>query len=61
MVRDAAIGIRVNAELKQAAEQAAADDRRTLASVVELALIDYLHNKGYVDANGAPIAKGKKK
>lgn len=60
MARNAAIGIRVEEDLKQAAEQAAADDRRTLAAIVELALIEYLHKKGYVDEKGSP-AKGKKK
>lgn len=61
MVRGAGIGIRVTESLKEAAEQAAADDRRTLASLVELALIEYLHQKGYVTATGEPISKGKKK
>lgn len=61
MARTAGIGIRVEESLKLAAEQAAADDRRTLASVVELALIEYLHSKGYVDAQGAPVSKAKKK
>ena len=48
MVRDASVGIRIEKDLKDAAEEAAKDDRRSLASLIEIALIEYLEKKGYL-------------
>jgi hypothetical protein len=35
-------------ELKEAAEKAAADDHRSLTSLIEKLLSDYLRRKGYL-------------
>lgn len=48
--KDTMISARVPAAIKQAAERAAADDRRSLASLVEVALVEYLRPKGYLGA-----------
>jgi hypothetical protein len=48
MARTAAIGIRVEPAIKAAAEKAAADDRRTVASLLEKVLVEWLEAKGYV-------------
>jgi hypothetical protein len=48
MVRDASVGIRIEKSLKTAAEKAAEDDRRSLASLIEIALVEYLERKGYL-------------
>jgi hypothetical protein len=53
MARTAAIGIRVEPELKALAEKAAVDDRRSVASLVEKALVEYLEKQGYMKS-GAP-------
>jgi hypothetical protein len=45
-MKDAAISVRVESEVKAAAERAAADDNRSLASLVEKLLVDYLRKKG---------------
>jgi hypothetical protein len=48
MARTAAIGIRVEPNIKEAAEKAAAADRRTVASLVEKVLVEWLTEKGYL-------------
>ena len=48
MARTASIGIRVEPQVKAAAEQAAADDHRTVASLIEKLLIEYLREHGYL-------------
>ena len=40
--------IRVRPSLKTVAETAAADDHRSLSSLIEKLLTDYLRKKGYV-------------
>ena len=50
MAKTASIGIRIEPELKEAAERAAADDRRTLASFIEKLLAAYLQKNGYLPA-----------
>jgi hypothetical protein len=49
----------MSAELKAAAEQAAADDHRSLTSLVEKVLTDYCREKGYLPQDGATGRKGK--
>jgi hypothetical protein len=46
--RSAPIGIRVTPATKAAAEKAAAADHRTLASLIEKLLLEYLIEKGYL-------------
>ncbi len=53
MARTAAIGIRVEPHVKEAAEKAAAEDRRTLASLVEKVLVEWLESKGYLPPGAA--------
>ena len=53
MARTASIGIRVNPIVKKAAEKAAADDRRTLASLIEKVLVEWLVEKGYLKRGAA--------
>lgn len=48
MTRTASIGIRVEPDIKAAAEKAAADDHRTVASLIEKLLIEYLRQQGYL-------------
>jgi len=45
-MKSAAISVRVERDVKAAAERAAADDNRSLASLVEKLLLDYLRKKG---------------
>lgn len=51
MAKTAAIGIRVDPVIKEAAEQAAADDHRSVASLLEKLLVEYLNAKGYLARN----------
>jgi hypothetical protein len=56
--------VRIRPSTKAAAEQAAADDQRSLSSLVEKLLTDYLRRKGYLNnktglperSKGAPRA-----
>ena len=52
MARTAAIGIRVPPEVKAAAEKAAAADRRSVASLVEKLLVEWLEQHGHLPADG---------
>jgi hypothetical protein len=47
---------RLAPEIKAAAEKAARDDHRSLSSLLEKVLADYLRQRGYL-----PKAKGKKR
>ena len=48
LMKNSAISVRVPETIKAAAEKAAADDSRSLASLVEKVLSDYLKDKGYL-------------
>lgn len=48
MARTASIGIRVEPEVKAAAEAAAAADHRTVASLIEKLLLTYLKDRRYL-------------
>lgn len=48
MPKTAAIGVRVDPKIKEAAERAAADDHRSVASLLEKLLTEYLTDKGYL-------------
>ena len=48
MVRNAAIGIRVEPEIKEAIERAASADRRTVASMIEKVMVEWLTANGYL-------------
>jgi hypothetical protein len=42
------VSFRLPAAIKAAAEKAAADDHRSLSSLIEKALADYLRDRGYL-------------
>ena len=46
--KSATLNLRVEPAIKAAAEKAAADDRRSLTSLIEKLLSDYLKKKGYL-------------
>ena len=48
MAKSAAISLRVSDQVKAAVEKAAADDHRTIASLVEKVLVEHLRAKGYL-------------
>ena len=50
MVRNksATLNLRIDPSIKAAADRCAADDRRSLTSLVELLLIEHLKAKGYL-------------
>ena len=59
MVRNAAIGVRVEPHIKEAAEKAAADDHRTLASLLEKLLVEHLRSSAELVASrlGGPVSQ----
>lgn len=46
--KTAQVNLRITPTLKDAADKAAADDQRSLTSLVEKLLVDYLRDKGYL-------------
>jgi len=44
--------MRMDPVLKEAAEKAAADDRRSLSSLIEKLLTDYCRARGFLDKEG---------
>lgn len=46
--KSATLNLRIEPVIKEAAEKAAADDRRSLTSLVEKLLVDHLRKKGYL-------------
>jgi len=46
--KTATLSLRINPELKRLSEKAAADDQRSLTSLIEKLLADYLRKRGYV-------------
>ncbi len=53
MVRTAPISFRIEPTLKDALEQAAKDDMRSMSSMVEKILTGYLRDKGYLPKGAA--------
>jgi hypothetical protein len=49
--KDAMIGIRVESYVKAAAERAAAEDCRSVASLIEKLLVEHLRRTGYLMSN----------
>jgi hypothetical protein len=45
-LKTAQVNLRIKPELKAAAERAAVDDNRSLTSLIEKLLMDYLRKKG---------------
>ncbi|TQE93692.1 MAG: hypothetical protein FKY71_18055 [Spiribacter salinus] len=48
-LRSAPLGLRITPSLKAALEEAAKDDRRSVASMAEMILEEWLYKKGYMD------------
>jgi hypothetical protein len=47
-IKTAQVNLRMEPSLKLAAEEAARDDHRSLTSLIEKLLIDYLRKRGYL-------------
>jgi hypothetical protein len=47
-LKTATLNLRIDPKLKEAADKAAADDRRSLTSLIEKLLSDYLQKRGYL-------------
>jgi hypothetical protein len=58
--RSTQFNMRMDPVLKDAAEKAAADDRRSLSSLVEKLLTDYCRERGFLDAEGRQPNRGKR-
>lgn len=52
MAKTPSLGIRVQPETKQALEKAAKDDLRSMSSMVEKILVDWLTERGYLPKEG---------
>lgn len=52
MAKTSPLGFRVEPEMKSALEQAAKDDRRSVSSLVEKVLAEWLTEKGYLRSEG---------
>jgi hypothetical protein len=48
-LRTSALGLRITPTLKAALEQAARDDHRSVAGLVEMVLTQWLNQKGYLE------------
>lgn len=48
MAKNAAFTVRISDEIKQAAEKAAREDHRTVASLIEMVLVRYLRERGFL-------------
>ena len=51
-LKTAQVNLRVDPKLKDAADRAAADDQRSLTSLIEKLLTDHLRRKGYLKTEG---------
>jgi hypothetical protein len=51
--------MRMDPEIKEAAEAAALADRRLLAALIELLLVDYCKERGFLDEDGRQPKKRK--
>ncbi len=57
MQRTETIGLRVTQDVKTAAAEAAADDNRSVASLVEKVLIDHLVSSDYLEPKQVPAGR----
>ena len=60
MVKTPSLGVRLQPELKAALDKAAKDDLRSMSSMVEKILTEYLREHGYLGASGAIRKRAKK-
>jgi hypothetical protein len=61
MGKTPSLGIRVQPETKAALEKAAKDDLRSVSSLIEKVLVEWLRSKGYLATPGTKPTKGKPK
>lgn len=59
MVRESFFGLRLSAEIKAALQRAAADDRRTMSSLVEKILAEWLETNGYAKPPQVKRTRGR--
>jgi hypothetical protein len=57
VAKTSAISVRVSDQVKAAAEKAASDDSRSVASYVEKLLAEHLRAKGYLADQSQPVPK----
>jgi hypothetical protein len=57
--RDTQVNVRLSAELKRIAEEAAEADSRSMSSLIEKLLVDHLRATGYLPSTGNPAGKRK--
>jgi len=50
------LGFRIERELKEALVRAARDDRRSVSSLVEILIENWLREKGYIDSQSSKAA-----
>jgi hypothetical protein len=60
MIKTPSLGIRVQPETKAALERAAKDDLRSVSSLIEKILVEWLRAKGYLPSSGETKVKGGK-
>jgi hypothetical protein len=61
VVKSESLGVRVQPEIKGALERAAEDDHRSMASMIEKILADFLRDHGYLEkARPRPKPKAKR-
>ena len=60
-LKTAQVNLRIDPELKKAAERAAADDQRSLTSLVEKLLVDHLKASGHLPKQPGGERKGIRK
>jgi hypothetical protein len=58
-IKTTQMNLRLEPHLKAAAAKAAADDRRSLTSLIEKLLTDYLRRKGYLNNTAGSPPRGK--
>ena len=55
--RSSPLGLRITPTLKSALEAAADDDRRSVASLAEIILTEWLESRGYIGSNKTSLEK----
>jgi hypothetical protein len=50
--KTANLNLRLNPQIKELASKAAADDQRSLTSLIEKLLVDHLRERGYLPKGG---------
>jgi hypothetical protein len=59
MIKTPSLGVRLDPEVKDALENAAIDDARSVSSLVQKIVSEWLKEKGYLDGPAAPKPAGK--